>query len=139
MEPRTPKAGVLELRVALTAAEHKTLVEFYRAGLGLEPAAEWTSEDGGQGLMFEMGRASLEVFDERYAAGVDQVEVGRRVSGAVRLALRVPDLDAALARLATIGATVVHGPVVTPWGDRNARVQSPDGMQITLYQAADGE
>jgi hypothetical protein len=23
-----------------------------------------------------------------------------------------------------------------PWGDRNARVQTPDGMQITLYQAA---
>jgi hypothetical protein len=22
---------------------------------------------------------------------------------------------------------------MTPWGDRNARVQAPDGMQLTLF------
>jgi len=128
---------ILELRVALTAAEYDALVEFYVIGLGLEPGASWEAS-GGHGLMFEMGRGTLEIFDERYAGNVDQIEVGQRVSGPVRLALRVPDLDAALARLAAWGATVVHEPVVTPWGDRNARVQSPDGMQVTLYQAAEG-
>jgi len=25
-------------------------------------------------------------------------------------------------------------PIVTPWGDLNARVQDPDGLQITLFQ-----
>jgi len=24
---------------------------------------------------------------------------------------------------------------MTPWGDRNARVQAPDGMQLTLFAA----
>ena len=24
-------------------------------------------------------------------------------------------------------------PVTTPWGDRNARVRTPDGMQLTLF------
>jgi hypothetical protein len=27
----------------------------------------------------------------------------------------------------------VAPPVTTPWGDRNARVQAPDGMQLTLF------
>ena len=38
-------------------------------------------------------------------------------------------------RLLAKGATLVHPPVLTPWGDYNARLQDPDGMQITLFQA----
>jgi hypothetical protein len=30
----------------------------------------------------------------------------------------------------------VHPPVVTPWGDRNARFEDPDGLQLTLFQSA---
>jgi methylmalonyl-CoA/ethylmalonyl-CoA epimerase len=84
-----------------------------------------------------MGKATLEVFDEKQAQTVDQIEVGRRVSGRVRFALRVPDLEAAMERMSSHGATLVHPPVVTPWGDQNVRFQDPDGMQITLYQASD--
>jgi methylmalonyl-CoA/ethylmalonyl-CoA epimerase len=86
-------------------------------------------------LVFAIPTATLELFDERQAAYIDELEAGRRVSGPVRLALRVPDLQAALDRLLARGATLVHGPVLTPWGDRNARVQDPDGLQVTLYQA----
>jgi methylmalonyl-CoA/ethylmalonyl-CoA epimerase len=57
------------------------------------------------------------------------------VSGQVRFALQVPNLDAALERLLAYGATLVHAPVVTPWGDRNVRLQDPDGLQITLFEA----
>jgi uncharacterized glyoxalase superfamily protein PhnB len=39
-------------------------------------------------------------------------------------------------RLLASGATLVHPPVLTPWGDYNARLQDPDGMQITLFQAS---
>ena len=28
---------------------------------------------------------------------------------------------------------LVASAAVTPWGDRNARVRSPEGLQITLY------
>jgi uncharacterized glyoxalase superfamily protein PhnB len=125
---------VFELRVALTAADYEQVVEFYCRGLGLEPAAVWTDQNG-QALMLEMGRAALEIFDENYAASVDQIEVGRRVSGPIRFALQVPDVDAAVARLVEHGAILVHEPVITPWGDRNARLKAPDGMQITLYEA----
>jgi hypothetical protein len=30
----------------------------------------------------------------------------------------------------------VAAPVTAPWGDRNARVRAPDGMQLTLFSAA---
>ncbi len=86
--------------------------------------------------MFLMGMATLEVFDERQAEVVDEIEAERRVSGQVRFAFRVPNLDDALARLLANGATLVHAPVVTPWGDRNVRLQDPDGLQITLFEVS---
>lgn len=51
----------------------------------------------------------------------------------IRFALQVPDLKAAMERMVSLRRTLVHPPIVTPWGDRNVR-QDPDGMQITLYQ-----
>ena len=127
----------MELRVALTTQDYERLASFYLEGLGLKPAQVWP-EDQGRALVLDLGRATLEVFDEKQAETVDQLEVGRRVSGQVRFALQVPDLEAAVERLIAHGATLVHPPVVTPWGDRNVRFQDPDGMQITLYQAAEG-
>jgi lactoylglutathione lyase len=127
-------APVLEIRIALTTADYERLVAFYRDGLGVDPAAIWTSGPA-QAVMFELGRGTLEVFNEAQAEMVDRLEAEKRVSGQVRLALQVPDLDAALQRLLAWGAVLVHEPVTTPWGDRNARVQSPDGLQVTLFQS----
>lgn len=127
---------VIELRVALTTGDFERLTRFYTTGLGLEPAAIWNNGDG-HALIIDMGRATLELFDEAQAETIDGIEVGKRVSGQVRFALQVPDLDAAVERLLAHGATLVHPPVVTPWGDRNARLQDPDGMQVTLFQGGD--
>lgn len=136
MSKPDPTPPVMELRVALTTGAFKRLSSFYLDGLGLEPAQVWP-EDQGRALVLDLGRATLEVFDEKQADTIDQLEVGKRISGQVRFALQVPDLDAAMERLTEHGATLIHPPVVTPWGDRNVRFQDPDGMQITLYQAAD--
>ncbi len=133
MSQAKPNAPVLELRVALTTTEYDRLVAFYCVGLGIEPEQLWTGAED-RAVILDMGRATLELFDEPHAAAVDQIEVGQRVSGPLRFALRVPDLGAALERLVAHGATVVHEPIVTPWGHRNVRVQDPDGMQITLFQ-----
>lgn len=128
--------SVSQLRVAITSSDYERLVKFYCQGLGIEPAAVWNN-DGGRALMLELGNATLELFDERQAEVIDQLEAGKRVSGQVRFALQVPDLEAAMERLLANGATLVHPPVVTPWGDHNVRLQDPDGMQITLFQAAE--
>ncbi len=127
---------IFELRVALTTHEYERLVKFYCDGLGIEPAAIWNN-DGGRALMLEMGNATLELFDERQAEVIDQLEAEKRLSGPIRFALRVPDLKSALERLLAHGAILVHPPVTTPWGDTNVRLQDPDGMQITLFQAHD--
>ncbi len=94
----------MQLRVALTTSDYERLVRFYCAGLGLEPAQLWTS-DQGHGLVLDMGTATLEIFDENYALNVDQIEAGKRVSGQVRFALQVPDLESS------------YGPVARTWGN----------------------
>jgi catechol 2,3-dioxygenase-like lactoylglutathione lyase family enzyme len=127
--------SVLELRVAVTTGEYERLVKFYCAGLGLEPAAIWNNGEG-HALILDMGKATLELFDEAQADTIDGLEAGKRVSGRIRFALQVPDLKAAMERLLAHGATLVHEPVMTPWGDYNVRLQDPDGMQITLFQSS---
>jgi methylmalonyl-CoA/ethylmalonyl-CoA epimerase len=125
---------VFELRVALTTSDYERSTKFYCEGLGLEPAAIWNNGLG-KALILDMGKATLELFDEAQAETVDQIEAEQRVSGQIRFALRVPDLKAAMERLLAHGAILVHPPVITPWGDYNVRLQDPDGMQITLFQA----
>lgn len=132
----TSEQPIMELRVALTTEDFDRMVSFYCEGLGIEPSQVWP-EDQGRALVLDLGRATLEVFDEKQADTIDQIEVGQRVSGQVRFALQVPDLEAAMKGLLAHGAKLVHPPVVTPWGDRNVRLQDPDGMQITLYQVSE--
>ena len=126
---------VTELRVALTVADFDEAVAFYRDALGLAQLADWSSADG-RVVLLEAGRATLELFDEAQAAYVDRIEAGQRISGTVRLALEVTDSDETARRLAAAGGEAVAPPVTTPWGDRNARVRAPDGMQLTLFTAA---
>ena len=127
---------VLEIRVAITTEDFERLASFYRVGLGLQPSQIWP-EDQGRALVIDMGKATLEVFDDRQAQTIDELEVGRRISGKMRFAFQVPDLKAATERLLAHGATMVHPAVLTPWGDQNVRFQDPDGMQVTLYQVPD--
>ena len=124
--------AVQELRITLTVDDFDAAVRLYRDALGLPEVADWSSEQG-RVLLLDAGRATLELFDEAQAAMVDDLEVGRRVSGTVRLALQVPDADAAATTLVAAGATAVAPAAETPWGDRNARVAAPDGMQLTLF------
>jgi uncharacterized glyoxalase superfamily protein PhnB len=133
MSTLNPDYPIHELRVALTTSDYERLVKFYCDGLAIEPAAIWNNGQG-QALVLNMGNATLEIFDEAQAETIDQIEVGQRISGQIRFALQVPDLKAAMERLLAHGATLVHPPITTPWGDYNVRLQDPDGMQITLFQ-----
>lgn len=125
-------AEVTELRVALTVPDFDEALRFYRDALGLEQIADWSSETG-RVVLLEAGQATLELLDEAQAETVDAVEAGARVSGVVRLALEVESSEKAASRLVAAGGQEVAPPVSTPWGDRNARVRAPDGMQLTLF------
>ena len=125
-------ANVTELRVALTVRDFGQALAFYRDTLGLEQIADWSCETG-RVVVLDAGRATLELLDDAQAATVDAIEAGGRVSETVRLALQVADSEDMAQRLVVAGAVAVAPAVVTPWGDRNARVRAPDGMQLTLF------
>lgn len=120
------------MRVVLTVPDFDEAVAFYRDALGFEQIADWSGEDG-RVILLDAGKATIELFDERQAENVDRIEAGRRVSGPVRLAFEVTDLDSATERLVAAGAESMAEPVVPPWGGRNARLRTPDGLQLTLF------
>jgi catechol 2,3-dioxygenase-like lactoylglutathione lyase family enzyme len=126
---------VKELRLALTVDDFERALAFYRDELGLPVRDMWLAE-GSKGALLEAGRATLELFDEGQAATVDEIEVGRRVAGVVRVAFEVDDSAAVAERLEAAGAERLGGPVETPWRDVNVRLVAPDGMQLTLFTPA---
>lgn len=130
-----PSDSARELRVALTVADLDRAVRLYRDGLGLPVVKAWTSS-AGRGVVLGVGDATLELVDQGQAELIDRIEVGERVAGPVRLAFAVGDVaDAARAFIAA-GARPLANPVWTPWGDLNMRLETPDGMQVTLLRAA---
>jgi GrpB-like predicted nucleotidyltransferase (UPF0157 family)/uncharacterized glyoxalase superfamily protein PhnB/predicted kinase len=125
--------GPRELRVVIRVPDHDVAVHFYRDVLGMREQAAFSDDNGGRATLLRLGTATLEVGDEAHAAAIDDLEVGRRVSGPVRLAFEVKDARAVSAALLAGGAAEVAPPTGTPWGSVNARLQSPDGQQITVY------
>jgi lactoylglutathione lyase len=123
---------VQQLRLVLTVPEFDAAVRLYRDALGLEQLEDW-SEGDAKIVLLDAGRATIELVNERQAEAIDRVEVGRRVSGPVRIALEVEDSAATAERLAEAGAEKMAEPVTTPWNDRNVRVRTPHGMQLTVF------
>lgn len=126
--------GVQEFRVALTVDDFDGAAGFYGAALGMPTVESWDRPDG-RGAIFDAGRATVEVLDRPQAEHVDRIEAGERVSGPVRLALEVRNLEAAKQALAARGLKPAAGPVETPWGDLNQRMRTPEAVQITLFES----
>src|SRR3954468_8473202 len=113
-------APVTELRVSITVSDFEKLRAFYRDAVGLPETQSWDFH--GHGVVFDVGRATLELIDEEHAAFVDEGEVGAPAdTGGLRLAIAVTDATAAAADLVAGGAELVAGARPTPWGDVNAR------------------
>lgn len=123
---------IRELRIALSVDQFDQAVRFYRDALGLEARQAWDDEQG-RGLILELPRATLEILDRHQSEAVDHIETGRVIPVDVRLAVQIDDLEAATVALEDAGATPMHESVLTPWGDHNQRVETPDGRQMTLF------
>ncbi|MCM3300181.1 VOC family protein [Streptomyces pseudogriseolus] len=128
----TEESAVKELRLVVTAEDYDAALRFYRDELGLTERAAFAS-DGGRVTILEAGRATLELTDPNHAAFIDDVEVGRRVAGHVRVAFQVDDSVATTERLAAAGAEVVAEPTRTPWNSLNSRLEAPAALQLTLF------
>lgn len=116
----------------VTAADYDEALRFYRDVLGLRERGAFSSP-GGRVTILEAGRATLELADPPHAAYIDEVEVGRRVAGHVRVAFEVADSAATAQELVDAGAELVAGARPTPWGSLNARLEGPAGLQLTLF------
>jgi predicted enzyme related to lactoylglutathione lyase len=124
--------AVHELRLVVTVDDYDAAVAFYRDALGLPERGAFGSPDG-RVMILEAGTATLELADRGHAAYIDEVEVGRRVAGQIRVAFGVPDAESATRRLEAAGATVIAEPTRTPWGSRNSRLDAPGDLQLTLF------
>ena len=133
MDDDADRRGVRELRLAVTAADWEAAVAFYRDELGLAQLDDFSS-DRGRVVLLDAGRATLELVDENQAAFIDEVEVGRRVAGHIRVAFGVDDAEASTRRLSAAGAEVLAEPTRTPWNSLNARLHAPADLQLTLFE-----
>ncbi|WP_405070945.1 VOC family protein [Kribbella sp. NBC_01510] len=127
---------VKELRLVVTADDYDEAVAFYRDVLGLPERASYSSENG-RVTILEVERATLEIADPGQADFIDAVEVGRRVAGKYRVAFEVDDSAEATRKLAAAGASVIAEPTRTPWNSLNARLETPGGIQLTLFTELD--
>ncbi len=126
------RARVSELRLVVTAEDYESALHFYRDVLGLREQERYEA-NGGHVTILEAGRATLEINDPPYAEHIDEVEVGRRAAGHIRVAFEVADTRAATDDLVDAGAQLVAPPTVTPWDTLNSRLEGPAGLQLTIF------
>ena len=130
--------GVSELRLVVTVEDYDGALRFYRDVLGL-PEIGAFDDGAGRVSILDAGRATLELSDVPHAEHIDEREVGRRVAGQLRVALKVADAAEATDRLVAGGATLIAAPRPTPWGSLNSRLDAPGALQLTLFQEVEPE
>ncbi|MCT2587615.1 VOC family protein [Actinophytocola gossypii] len=124
---------VHQLRLVVTAADFDEAVHFYRDALGL-PERDAVQPPSGRVMILDAGQATLEIAEPSTAEYIDEVEVGRRVAGHIRVAFQVDDVETSTAALAEAGGAVLATPRPTPFGSTNARLDGPAGLQLTLFE-----
>jgi predicted enzyme related to lactoylglutathione lyase len=128
---------VIQLRVVVEAEDYDTALAFYRDVLGLPEEAAFTGDGDARVAILQAGRATLEIANPAQKRMIDQVEVGRPVAPRIRLAFEVTDTDGTTRSLVDAGATLIAPPTETPWRSLNSRLETPAGLQITLFQELD--
>lgn len=125
---------VHELRLVITVDDFEQALAFWRDTIGLKEQIS-VGDDDGRVAILGAGIATLEITDGKHAEFIDRIEVGRPVGGRFRVALRFDDVPAATDKLAAAGAKVLGTPRPTPFRSTNSRLETPDGVQLTLFDA----
>ena len=137
--PTHPDHPVAQLRLVVEAADYDEAVRFYRDALGLPEQAAFEGDGDAKVVIFDAGRATLEIANPAQKRMIDTVEAGGHQSDRIRVAFEVGDTAAVTAQLQAAGATVVAPPTVTPWRSLNSRLDAPAGLQLTLFQELEPE
>ena len=130
--------SALQLRLVLETADLDAALAFYRDALGLPELEAYQGDDGARVAILGIPNATLELANTAQVEMIDEVEVGRAVAHPfplrVRVAFEVADAAATSAALVDAGADPVAPPTRTPWNSLNARMEGPDGLQLTVFQ-----
>lgn len=136
MDAARPGA-VRQLRLVVSVpegADYDEVLAFYRDVLGMPEQEAYEAEGGARVVILDAGRATLELSNAAQVRYIDRVETDGAVSAPLRIALEVEDARAATAAAVDAGAGLVAAPRVTPWRSRNARLDGPAGLQLTLFE-----
>jgi lactoylglutathione lyase len=125
---------IRQLRLVVTVEDYDQAVAFYRDVFEMRVLDIWSSPEGGRGALLDAGRATLEITDEKNAEFIDEVEVGRRVAGHIRVALEVDDARTTTAAAVEGGAELIAEPRETVWRSLNSRLEGPGDLQLTLFE-----
>ena len=110
---------------------------FFRDHLKLPIQQEW--HDVGNGILFNAGKATIEIVDAEQIADVDRIELGQTANTPIRLVLGVADVESASKAAQDGGAKVLNAIVDTDWGLRNQRLTMPDGIPIKALTLSQGK
>lgn len=113
--------------VILYVSDLAASITFYRDVVGLP----FKFEDAGY-AEFATDGTRFALYERRRA---DWLTGGpTRPGPAAEVVFTVADVDAELARLTRLGATVLTGPTDRPWGHRTLHVADPDGFVVEFAQ-----
>ena len=122
----------------LETADLDAALAFYRDALGLRELESDEAEGGARVAILRVPTATLELANAAQVGMIDEVEAGRAVAHPfplrVRVAFEVVDAAATTTALTAAGADPVAPPTRTPWNSLNARMEGPDGLQLTAFQ-----
>ena len=134
-----PRPSVRQLRLVVEADDYEAALAFYRDVLGLPQSIAYADGEDDRVAILEVGRATLEIASPGHARAIDDLEVGRRVAGHLRVAFEVSDARVATERAVAAGAELVAPPTRTPWASLNSRLDAPAGLHVTLFEELGGE
>ena len=130
--------SALQLRLVLETADLDAALAFYRDALGLPELEAYQGDGGARVAILGIPAATLELANSAQVEMIDAVEVGRPAAHPfplrVRVAFEVVDAAATSTALVEAGAVPVAPPTRTPWNSLNARLEGPDGLQLTVFQ-----
>jgi catechol 2,3-dioxygenase-like lactoylglutathione lyase family enzyme len=123
------------IKTVIRCMDYTRSRHFYVDVLGLPLTAEW-DEPRGRGGMVALGEDGLIEIDQMTAADPrDQPAFHQPVSSdKLELQIQTDDLDAWALRLT--GAWPFDGPITMPWGERRLILRDPDGVLVSICQAA---
>ncbi len=119
---------VLASRLLLRPADLESSRQFYRDVLGLPIFREY-GDPADPGVVFFLGGGYLEL--------AHSSEPETRAPSGTSLWLQVRDVAAEHARLAALGAKILHEPKRQPWGLIEMWLADPEGIPIVLVEVPD--